>query len=90
MNDAIEDGVGVGGIADAVALFENLEQVVRRGGVERLETPVVEHEQLHTAERPLDAGIAGIAAGEREVGEQLGNALVEDRTIVAAGFVAER
>jgi hypothetical protein len=51
VNDAIEDGVGVGGIADqlvpfvdgdlagddrrsaAVALLENLKQVVPRGGV---------------------------------------------------------
>jgi Transposase, Mutator family len=65
VDDAIEDGVGIGGIADQlvpfvdgdlagddcrsapVALFEDLEQVVTRGGVERLETPVVEDEQLH-------------------------------------------
>jgi hypothetical protein len=108
VDDAIEDGVGVGGIADqfvpfvdgdlagddgrpaAVALLENLEQVVTRSGIERLEPPVVEDEQLHAAERPLDTGIATVAAGEREVGEQLGNALVEDGAIVATGFVAER
>src|SRR5499427_5286408 len=74
----------------AVAFFENLEQIVARGGIERLEPPVVEDEQLHAAERPLDAGIATVAAGEREIGEQLGNALVEDGTIVTTGFVAER
>jgi len=48
---------------------------VTRGGIERLEPPVVEDEQLHAAERALDAGIATVAAGEREIGEQLGNAL---------------
>ena len=108
VNDAIEDGVGIGGIADqlvpfvdgdlagddgrsaAIAFFENLEQVMTSGGIERLEAPVVEDEQLHAAECTLDAGIATIAAGEREIGEQLGNALVEDGTIVATGFVAER
>ena len=46
------------------------------GGVEGLETPVIEDEQLHPAERPQETGIATIAAGEGEVGEQLGNALV--------------
>jgi hypothetical protein len=33
---------------------------------------------------------ATVAAGEREVGEQLGNALVENGAIVEASFVAER
>jgi hypothetical protein len=95
VDDAIEDGVGIGGLADqlvplvdgdlagddrrsaAVAFFENLEQVMTSGGIERLEPPVVEDKQLHAAECALDAGIATIAAGEREIGEQLGNALVE-------------
>jgi hypothetical protein len=63
---------------------------VTSGGIEWLEPPVVEDEQLHAAERPLDAGIATVAAGEREIGEQLGNALVEDGAIVATCFVAER
>src|SRR5438552_10865928 len=95
VDDAIEDGVGVGWIADqlvpfvegdlagddgraaAVTFFEDFEEVVTSGGIEGLETPVVEDEQLYAAERALDAGIAAIAAGEREVGEELGNALVE-------------
>jgi hypothetical protein len=68
--------------------FENLEQIVTSGGIKGLETPVVEDEQLHAAERPLDAGIATIAGGEREVGEQLGNALVENGAIVAAQRLA--
>ena len=60
VDDAIEDGVGIGGIADqlvpfvdgdlagddrrsaSVAFFENLEQIVTSGGIERLEPPVVE------------------------------------------------
>ena len=107
VDDAIEDGVGVGWIADqlvpfvegdlagddrrsaAVTLFENLEQVVTCGGVKRIEPPVVEDEQLHAAERALDAGVATVAPGEGEIGEQLGNALVENGAIVATGFVAE-
>ena len=108
VDEAIEDGVGVGRIADqlvpfvdrdlagddgraaAVAFFEDFEQVVAGGGVERLEAPVVEDEELHAAEGAQDAGIATVAAGEREIGEQLGDALVEDGAVVAAGLVAER
>ena len=59
------------------------------GGIERFKTPIIEDEQLHTAERPQQAGITAITAREREVGEQLGKALVEDGSIVATGFVAE-
>jgi hypothetical protein len=94
VDDAIEDGVGVGGIADqlvpfvdgdlagddrrsaAVSFFENLEQVMTSGGIEGLEPPVVEDEQLDAAERALDASIATIAASKREVGEELGNEAV--------------
>jgi len=107
VDEAIEDSVSIGGIADqlvpfikgdlagddgrssTVAFFEDFEKVVTGGGVERFETPVIEDEQLHAAECPQDAGIAAIAAGEREVGEELGNALVENGAIVATGFVAE-
>ena len=59
------------------------------GGIEGVETPVIVDEQLHPAERPQETGIATIAAGEGEVGEQLGNALVENGAIVTTGFVAE-
>ena len=37
------------------------------GGIKGLETPVVEDEQLHAAERPLDAGIATIAVAQAGV-----------------------
>ncbi len=107
VNDAIENGVSVGGITDqlvpfvdwdlagddrrspTVAFFEDFEEVMAGGGIERLKTPIIEDEQLHTAERPQQACITAIAAREREVGEQLGKALVEDGSIVATGFVAE-
>jgi hypothetical protein len=59
----------------AIAFFEDFEEVVTSDAVEGLETPVVEDEQLHAAERPLNVSIAAVAAGEPEVGEQLGNPL---------------
>ena len=33
--------------------------------------------------------MAAVAAGQREIGEQLGDALIEHRAVVAAGLVAE-
>jgi len=108
VDDAIENGVSVGRIADqvmpfvdrdltgddggspAVAFFEDFEEIVACCGIERFESPIIEDEQLHAAERPQDASVAAIAASEREIGEQLWNALVEDGAVVATGLVAER
>ena len=107
MDEAVEDGVGIGRVADdgvpafdgelagddsgaaSVAFLEDLEQVVSGLGVERLETPVVEDEELDAAEGANDGGIAAVAAGEGEIAEQLGDALVEDGAVVATGLVAE-
>ena len=61
-----------------------------RGGIEGFETPIVEDEQLHAAERPQQASVAAIAAGKREVGEELWDALIENGAVIATGFVAER
>ena len=74
----------------AIALFEDFEEVMACGGIERFEARIVEDEQLHTAERAQQADVAAIAAGEREVGEELGAALVKDGAIVATGFVVKR
>ena len=87
MDETIEDGVGIGGIADylmpaldgelagddggaaCVAFLENLEEIVAGLGVERLETPIVEDQELDAAERPDDSGVAAVAAGECEIAE---------------------
>src|SRR5260370_22836210 len=80
---------GDGGGAAAVALLDDLEQVAGLVGPEWLEAPVVEDEQPDLAEPLHQPWIATVAAGEREVGEQLGHALVEDGSIIAAGLVTE-
>ena len=107
VDEAVEDGVGIGRVADdlmpfvdrdlagedgraaAVAFFEDLVEIAASAGVERFEAPIVEDEELGAAEAAHDAGIAAVAAGQREIGEQLGDALIEDRAVVAAGLVAE-
>ena len=58
-------------------------------GVERLQTPIVKDEELDAGKGAQQPSIATIAAGQREIGEQFGDTLVEDGAIVAAGLVAE-
>ncbi len=50
----------------------------------------VEDEELDAPQRTHEPRIAAVAAGERQVGEEARNALVEDGEVVAACFVAER
>ncbi|SRR6266852_4972283 len=72
-----------------MAVIDDLEEITTLLAGERDEPPIVEDEELDARERLEQASIASVAAGEREVGEQLGKALVEDGSIVATGFVAE-
>ena len=108
VDEAVEDGVGVGGVADepvpvgdgdlagderrssAVAVLEDFEEVVAGLRGQGFETPVVEDQEVDGAEAFETAGEAAVAVGQDEFVEQLGRADVEDRLVVAAGFVAER
>jgi len=87
MDQAVEDSVGVGGVADqwvplidgdlagddggavAVAVLEDLQEVVAGRGVERLEAPVVEDEEIDATERAQETGVAAVAARQGEIGE---------------------
>ena len=87
MDQAIEDGIGVGGITDqrvplidgklagddggvvAVAVLEDLQQVVASGGIERFEAPVVEDEDIDAAEGAKETRVAAIAARQSEIGK---------------------
>ena len=78
------------GGAAAVAILQDLQEVMAGAGIERLKPPVIEDQQIDAAERAQQARVAAIAAGERQIVEQTRDALVKDRAIVAAGLVAER
>ena len=80
------DLAGEDGRPAAVALFEDLVEVTTGAGVERFEAPIVENEELDASETAQDASIAAVTAGDREFGEELGNPLIEDRAVVAAGL----
>ena len=75
------DLTGDDGRLAAGAFFEDFEEVVTSGGIERCEPPIIKDEQLHAAKRPQQAGVTAIAAGERKIREELGNALVEDERL---------
>src|SRR5208282_704227 len=107
VDDTVEDGVGVGGLADdlvpfvhrrlagddggapPVALLNDLKQVLAGGGVERPKAKVVQDKHIHPRKRLEEPGMAAIAAGERQIAEQLWHALIEDGAVVAARFMAK-
>src|SRR4051812_48653735 len=64
-------------------------EIAAGAGIKRIETPNVEGEELGAAQAAHNAGGAPVAAGQGEIGEQLGDALVEHRAVVAAYLVAE-
>jgi hypothetical protein len=80
---------GQDGRAPSIAFFEDLVEVAAGAGIERIEAPIIENEELGAGEGSHDAGMAAVAAGQRQIGEQLWDALIEDRTVIAACFVAE-
>src|SRR4051794_11168017 len=108
VNDAIQDGVGQGGIPDqgmpavhrdlagdqggaaAIAVFDDFEHVVALLGAERFEAPIIKDKELGAGEGSHDAGMAAVAAGQREIGEQLGDALIKNRAVVAAEAMGRR
>src|SRR6516165_8931970 len=75
--------------AAPVTFLEDFIEVTTGTGVEWFETPVVEDEELDAGEAAQDAGVAAVTAGERELGKDLRDPLIEDRAIVTAGFVSQ-
>ena len=93
VDEAIEDGIGVGWVTDdlvpfvdrhlagedgrasAVAFFEDLVEIAAGAGVERVEAPIVEDEELDAGEAAHDAGVAAVAARQGKIGKELGDAL---------------
>ena len=80
------DLTGEDGRAAPIAFLEDLVEVTTGTRVERFEAPIVEDEELDAGETTQNAGIATVTAGERELGEELGNPLIENRAVVAAGL----
>ena len=72
-----------------VAVFEDFQEIVTGAGVERLEAEVVEDQEIGAAEGFQETRMAPVAAREREVFAELGPAMVDDGTVVAAGLLTD-
>ena len=77
------------GRSAAIPLFEDFEQITMGAGVEGLEAEVIENEKIGPTEGFDQARMATIASGEGHVLVQLRPAMIEDRPIVAAGFLTD-
>src|SRR6516165_8221865 len=77
---------GYDGGAAAVALFENLKQIVTRLGGERLKSPIVQDEQLDAGQGAEEPTIAAVAAGQLKIAEELRYSLIENGAVIAAGL----
>ena len=83
------DLAGDDGRGATVAIIEDLEKVAPFRRIENRQPPIVEYQELNAAEGFEHAAIATVAAREGESLEQAWDAMVLDRTIVAAGLVAK-
>lgn len=107
VNEAVQDGIGVGIVADrvmpgghrklagddggaaAIAIFQDLKQVVTCLSIEGLKAPVVQDEEFNLAQAFELASDASVTARQREILQQAGEAGVEDRAVVTAGLVPD-
>jgi hypothetical protein len=72
-----------------MAIIKELQKVAPFGWIENRQPPVVEDEELNATDGFEQAAIAAIASSEGKRLEEARDAMILDRAIVAASFVAE-
>ena len=72
-----------------VAIPDDFEEIARLVGIERLRPPVVQDQQLYAGERAQKSGVTGRAVDDGEIGEETGNADVENGDVLPARLVPE-
>ena len=72
-----------------MAIVENLQKVTPFGRIEYRQTPVIKDEELDASEIFEQVAITAIAPSKSECLEEARDAMILNRTIVAASFVAE-
>src|SRR5208283_954131 len=83
------DLAGDDGRGATMAIIKELQKVTPFGRIENRQPPVVEDEELNATDGFEQAAIAAIASSEGERLEEARDAMILDRTIIAASFVAE-
>ncbi len=66
------------GGSPAVSLFEDFQEIMAGLGVEWLQPPVVQDQELDTSQLAADARVAAVATRQHQFAEQFWHALVED------------
>ena len=72
-----------------MTVIENLEQVAAFAGGKHGQSPVVQNQELGAAKRLEHSAVATVAASDAQGFEQTRDAMVENRAVIAAGFVSE-
>src|SRR5271170_2295274 len=72
-----------------VTILDDLQQIARLVGRERLRTPVIEDEQLDARQGAQEPGVARVAVSDGEIGEEPGHAGVENGHVLSARLVAD-
>ena len=83
------DLAGNDGRGATVAIIKDLQKVAPFGRIENRKAPVIEDQELNAADGFEQSAISAVAASQGERLEQARNAVILDRTIVAASLVAE-
>ena len=74
--------------AQAKGTFE--QEIAPLFRTEGFKAPIIQDQQLYSAECPHQPGVTAIAVRQRQIGEQSGDTLVEHRVIVAACLMSKR
>ena len=74
----------------AVAIIQDLEQVLRLGTGQRVSQPVIEDQELDPGEGVQERGVGAVGVGESGLVQEAGGALVADMEVVAACSVGQR
>ena len=69
----------------AVAIIQDLEQVLRLGSGQRISEPVIEDQELDTGEGIQELRVGAVSVGESGLVQEAGGALVLDIEVLAAG-----
>ena len=83
------DLAGDDGRGATMAIIKDLQKVAPFGRIEYRQAPVIKDEELNATDGFEQTAIAAIASSKGERLEQARDAMILDRAIVAASFVAE-
>ncbi len=72
-----------------VAVLDDFEQVAGLVGGELFRPPIVEDEEFDPAEGAQQLGVAAVAAGEGECGEEPWDTMIENGEVLFAGLVSQ-